>query len=66
MSGSDRSRAEQIRALIDEADRVRGESERIITEIDRGMKRPFWPERRRFPRISGSERPDGNGGGRSR
>jgi hypothetical protein len=51
MSGSDRSRAEQIRALIEEMDRVRRESEQVRNHADRSMKYPFWPERRRLPRI---------------
>ena len=51
MSGSDRSRAEQIRALIEEVDRIRTESEQVRNQADRSMKYPFWPERRRSPRI---------------
>jgi hypothetical protein len=51
MASSDRSRSEQIRALIEEADRVRRESERVRSQLDRSMKQPFWPDRRRSPRI---------------
>ena len=51
MAGHDRSRADQIRALIEEMDRVRDESQRVIDHIDRSMKHPFWPERRRMPRV---------------
>jgi hypothetical protein len=51
MSGSDRSRAEQIRALIEEIDRVRTESEQMRSHADRSMKNHFWPDRRRSPRI---------------
>ena len=50
MAGDDRSRSERIRALIDEVDRVRRESERVTNSIDRTMKLPFWPDRRRTPR----------------
>lgn len=62
MSGSDRSRAEQIRALIEEADRVRGESERMSRQVDRTMKQPFWPERRRTPRMPPPGSPDTSSG----
>ena len=51
MSGHDRSRADQIRALIEEMDRVRDESQRVTDLVDRSMKRAFWPERRRVPRV---------------
>jgi len=51
MPGEDRSRSEQIRALIEEVDRVRDESERMNTQIDRLMKQPFWPDRRRSVRL---------------
>lgn len=51
MSSQERSRAEQIRALIEEADRVCSESERVIDQLDRSMKQPFWPERRRTVRM---------------
>ena len=60
MSGMDRSRADHIRALLDEADRVRGESERVSGQIDRHMKQPFWPERRRSVRLPEST-PDDHG-----
>lgn len=53
MAGEDRSRSEQIRALIEESDRVRNESEQVRTQVDRSMKRPFWPDRRRSVRIPG-------------
>jgi hypothetical protein len=59
MPGEDRSRSEQIRALIEEVDRVRDESERMNTEVDRSMKRPFWPDRRRSVRLPDpSDRPN--------
>ena len=51
MSGHDRTRAEQIRALIEEMDRVRNESERVRSQADRAMKHSFWPDRRRTPRM---------------
>lgn len=50
MAGEDRSKPEQIRALIEEVDRVRRESERVNTQVDRAMRRPFWPDRRRSVR----------------
>ena len=59
MAGDDR--AERIRALIDEVDRVRHESEQVTSHLERSMKRPFWPERRRLPRVPRSEHPDGTG-----
>lgn len=59
MSGEERSRSEQIRALIEEVDRVRSESERVNTQVDRAMKRPFWPDRRRTVRVPDpSDHPD--------
>jgi hypothetical protein len=42
--------------LIDEIDRVRGESERVRGHADRAMKQPFWPERRRESRIPEMEK----------
>jgi len=50
MTGEDR-RSERIRALIDEVDRIRRESERLTNHAERAMKRPFWPERRRSVRV---------------
>lgn len=47
MAGEDRSQSEQIRALLDEVDRVRRESERVTSSADRAMKRAFYPDRRR-------------------
>jgi hypothetical protein len=58
MPAEDRSRSEQIRALIEEVDRVRDESERMNTQIDRSMKKPFWPDRRRSIRLPDSDRPN--------
>ena len=52
MASRERPWSEQIRDLIEEVDRVRGESERVRSHADRAMKEPFWPERRRMPRIS--------------
>jgi hypothetical protein len=43
--------SERIRDLIEEVDRVRGESERMRGHADRAMKQQFWPERRREPRL---------------
>jgi hypothetical protein len=39
-------RAEEIRALIEEADRVCQESERVTQDLERSMKRslPWWPD----------------------
>ena len=58
MSGEDRSSSDRIRALIEEVDRVRNESERVTGHLDRAMKRPFWPERRRSVRMPPSESHD--------
>ena len=61
MAGEDRSRSEQIRALIEESDRIRSESEQVRSQADRSMKRPFWPDRRRSVRIPGEPyRSDGD------
>jgi len=65
MEREDRSRSEQIRALIDEVDRVRGESERMTSEIDRSMKHAFWPERRRSVRLPTPSERDDRGDGSS-
>jgi hypothetical protein len=51
VSGEDRFRSEQIRALIEEVDRVRRESERMTSHVDRSMKNAFWPDRRRSVRM---------------
>ena len=51
MASRERSWSEQIRDLIEEVDRVRGESERVREAVDRAMKNPFWPDRRRAPRF---------------
>jgi hypothetical protein len=51
MAGQDRSRPEQIRALLEEVDRVRRASERMTAHVDRSMKESIWPDRRRFARI---------------
>ena len=55
MASRDRPRPEQIRDLIEEVDRVRGESERMRGHADRAMKSSFWPERRRTPRFPSEE-----------
>jgi hypothetical protein len=60
MSGED-PRTDRIRALIEEVDRVRRESERITAHAERSMKRPYWPDRRRSLRTPPPERPDHNG-----
>ena len=58
MAGEDR-RSERIRALIEEVDRVRRESERMTNHVERSMKRPFWPDRRKSMRIPPpAEQPD--------
>lgn len=49
MVGDDRTRSEQIRALLDEVDRVRRESEHLRSSANRAMKQTFWPDRRRGP-----------------
>lgn len=49
--------SEQIRDLIEEIDRVRGESERMRGHADRAMKSSFWPERRRSPRFPPRDEP---------
>ena len=52
MASRERPWSEQIRDLIEEVDRVRGESERMRGYADRTMKNSsFWPERRRAPRF---------------
>jgi hypothetical protein len=54
-------RSEQIRALIEEVDRVRSESEGVINQADRARKSSFWPDRRRSLRIPSSpDRSDGS------
>ena len=61
MSGNDRPRSEQIRALIEEAERVIKEAERLTSHLDRSMRSPFWPERRQTPRFpSGDDRREGD------
>jgi hypothetical protein len=57
MASRDSAWSEQIRDLIEQVDRVRGESERVRRQADRAMKNPFWPERRRVPRLPSSENP---------
>jgi hypothetical protein len=59
MAGEDR-RSERIRALIEEADRARRDSERMTSHAERSMKRPFWPDRRRSHRLPPPEQPDDN------
>ena len=60
MAGQERSRVDQIRDLIDQMERVRSDSERVTRYIDRSMKRPFWPDRRRSTRTPPpSGQPDG-------
>jgi hypothetical protein len=60
MSGNDRSRPDNIRALLEEADRVLKECERVTNRLDRSMKQPFWPDRRRTPRFPSDDYPDGD------
>ena len=61
MPVDDRNHPERIRALIEEVDRVQSESERVTDHLDRAMKRPFWPERRRSVRIPTSDSPNTRG-----
>jgi hypothetical protein len=51
MASRELSWSDRIRALIEEVDRVCGESERVRGHADRAMRHPFWPERRREPRF---------------
>ena len=56
MAGED-PRTDRIRALIEEVDHVRRESERMTSHAERSMKRAYWPDRRRslrMPRLSGT------------
>lgn len=55
MAAHDASRSDRIRDLIEEVDRVRRESEQVRSHVDKAMKQPFWPERRRHARVPGSE-----------
>jgi hypothetical protein len=55
MASRESAWSEQIRDLIEQVDRVRGESERVRRQADRAMKNPFWPERRRTPRYPPSD-----------
>ena len=55
MTSRERSWSEKIRDLIEEVDRVRGESERVRGSADHAIKHPFWPERRRVPRFDSNE-----------
>ena len=55
MSGREPSWSERIRDLIDQVDRVRDESERVRGQAEHTMKHPFWPERRRVPRMAPDE-----------
>lgn len=48
--------SERIRDLIEEVDRVRSESERTRGHVERAMKEPFWPDRRREPRFPTSDK----------
>lgn len=60
----DPPRSEQIRALIDEVDRLCREAERVKDDADRAMKRDaFWPERRKSHRPSSHGPDDTNGDG---
>jgi hypothetical protein len=61
MTREDRARPEQIRALIEEVDRVRSESEQVTTHVDRSMKHPFWPDRRRSIRGPAPSKPSDRG-----
>ena len=51
MSTREPSWSERIRDLIEQVDRVRDESERVRGHAERTMKHPFWPDRRRTPRV---------------
>ena len=58
MASEDRSQSEQIRALLDEVDRVRRESEHVTSSADRAMKRAFYPDRRSQEIPLPPERPE--------
>ncbi len=55
MTPGERSWSEHIRDLIDEFDRVRGESERLRGYAERAIQDQFWPDRRRSSRVPGNE-----------
>ena len=55
MSAREPSWSERIRELIEQVDRVRDESERVRGHAEHAMKNPFWPDRRRAPRIPTSD-----------
>ena len=60
MAGEERSRADHIRDLIEEMERVRSDSERVTRYADRSMKHSIWPDRRRSSRTPPPVRqPDG-------
>lgn len=49
----DHPRPDQIRALIEEVDRLCREAEHVMGDADRAMKRgAFWPDRRKSHRPS--------------
>ena len=62
----ERPSPERIRALIEEADRVRRETESIADVADHAMKQgKFWPDRRkacRFPRSESGRGADDDDG----
>ena len=52
MGAREPSWSERIRDLIEEVDRVRGESERVRGQAEDAMKRDrIWPDRRQSSRI---------------
>ena len=57
MASHERPPWDAIRDLLEESDRIRKESERTRNHADRAMKQPFWPERRRAPRMPWAEEP---------
>jgi hypothetical protein len=56
MPGPDRPRPDQIRALIEEVDRLCRETETVTNQIDQSLKRDaFWPDRRKKSRHASTE-----------
>jgi hypothetical protein len=58
MGAREPSWSERIRNLIEEVDRVRGESERVRSQAEDSMKKErIWPDRRQAPRVLPGEHP---------
>jgi hypothetical protein len=46
--------SDEIRGIIERVDEICRESERTRDRADHSMRqKPFWPERRKAPRVSG-------------